>query len=376
MDEQALRALTRRAVLALFLGGLLYLSYEVLRFFLVPVAWAGILAFVTWPVYARLVRLAPDLPNLTALAMTIALAAAFVAPAIWLIAVLRTEASAAYVMLRGEFSLSSLRPPEFVLAIPWLGEQLQAMLERLGNDREALRAEILHWLDPWLGKIGVLAGGVTHVVANMIIALFTVFFFYRDGALLVYQCALVLRRFVGWRAQRYVKAVGDTTKAVVYGIVLTALVQGTLAGLGYWVAGMQAPVLLGAVTALVALIPFGTPFVWGSAGVWLLVTGHTVAGIGLLIWGTLVVSSVDNLIRPLVISTATRIPFLLVMFGVLGGLVAFGPVGLFLGPVVLAVLIGVWQEWLEGGVRPPSRTVAAPDVAPPHESSLPPDQHG
>jgi predicted PurR-regulated permease PerM len=90
MDDQTLRALSRRAILALFLGGLLLLSYQVLHFFFVPVAWAGILAFVTWPVYRRLKRLAPELPSLTAAAMTITLAAAFVAPMLWLIAVLRT----------------------------------------------------------------------------------------------------------------------------------------------------------------------------------------------------------------------------------------------------------------------------------------------
>ena len=105
--------------------------------------------------------------------------------------------------------------------------------------------------------------------------------------------------------------------------------------------------LLGAITALIAMIPFGTPFVWGSIGLWLLASGDTIAGIGLLLWGALVVSWVDNLVRPLVISSATRIPFLLVMFGVLGGLAAFGLVGLFLGPVVLAVLMAVWREWIE-----------------------------
>jgi predicted PurR-regulated permease PerM len=115
--------------------------------------------------------------------------------------------------------------------------------------------------------------------------------------------------------------------------------------------------------------------VWGSAGVWLLLTGQTVAGVGLLLWGALVVSSVDNLIRPLVISSATRIPFLLVMFGVLGGLVAFGPVGLFLGPVVLAVLLGVWQEWLDAG-QPREGTEAPARSLEPPAPSLPPDQLG
>jgi predicted PurR-regulated permease PerM len=375
MDEQTLRALTRRAVLALFVAGLLLLSYQVLQHFLVPVAWAGILAFVTWPIYDRLLQAAAGMRNLTALAMTIALAAAFVVPVIWLVAVLHTEVWAAYLMLRDEFSVDKLYVPDSIRGIPWLGEQLQALLDRVSGDREALRREVLMWLEPWLGKLGVLAGSVTHVVANMGIALFTVFFFYRDGASLAQQAGRVLRLFVGWRAQRYVRAIGDTTKAVVYGIVLTALAQGTLAGLGYWVAGLRAPALLGGVTALVALIPFGTPFVWGAAGIWLLATGHTVPGIGLLLWGTLVVSSVDNLIRPLVISSATRIPFLLVMFGVIGGLIAFGPVGLFLGPVVLAVLLAVWQEWLEGS-HPPLPESPQQEGTAGKDGTLPPEQAG
>ena len=99
-----------------------------------------------------------------------------------------------------------------------------------------------------------------------------------------------------------------------------SLAEGVVAGLGYWWAGVSAPILLSAVTALIAMIPFGTPFAWGSIGIWLLISGDTVGGIGLLLWGALVVSWVDNLVRPLVISNATRIPFVLVMFGVLAGL--------------------------------------------------------
>ena len=117
--------------------------------------------------------------------------------------------------------------------------------------------------------------------------------------------------------------------------------------MGYWFAGVRAPVLFGAFTAIIALLPFGTPFVWGSLGVWLLLTGKTLEGIGLLLWGTLVVSWVDNLIRPLVISSATQIPFLLVLLGVIGGLAAFGLIGLFVGPVIGAVLMSVWREWLD-----------------------------
>lgn len=346
MDQEKSQVLVRRILLGVFIGGLLLLSYRVLQPFVVPVVWAGILAYVTWPLYLRLLALV-RLPSLSALLMTLLLTAAFVLPVIWLVALLRDEVAVAYALITEQLSHGPIRLPAFLANIPWLGEQLQAFLDRITANRAALQGELGQWLEHGREQVGHLAGSITRNIAKFGFALLTVFFFFRDGRHLIGQLRMALEYFLGERAHGYLEAAGVTTKAVVYGIVLTALAQGVLAGLGYWVAGGKAPVLLGAVTALVALVPFGTPFVWGSIGVWLLVTGDTWAGIGLLLWGTFAVSWVDNLIRPLVISSATRIPFLLVMFGVLGGAVAFGLVGLFLGPVILAVLMAVWQEWLE-----------------------------
>jgi Ca2+-transporting ATPase len=120
-----------------------------------------------------------------------------------------------------------------------------------------------------------------------------------------------------------------------------------LAGFGYYVADVKAPVLFGAITALLALIPMGATLVWLPIGISLILMDQLWPGIGLLLWGFLVVSTVDNVIRPLVISGASQVPFLVVLFGVLGGLSAFGAVGLFLGPVILAVLLSVWRAWLK-----------------------------
>jgi len=156
----------------------------------------------------------------------------------------------------------------------------------------------------------------------------------------------VATRWLGESARGYIQAVGVTVRAVVFGIVLTALAQGLLAGLGYWVAGVSAPVLWGVITALVSLIPFVGPVVWIGLSLGLLAHGETQAALGLFLWGALVVSWVDNLIRPLVISGPTKIPFLLVFLGVIGGLNAFGLIGLFLGPVLLAVSVAIWREWL------------------------------
>ena len=347
MNASPTAPLNRRLIIAVLLGGLVFLAFTVLHLFLVPLAWAGILAYTTWPLYRQVRRVTGGWPNLSALAMTLLLTAAFVIPVLWLTALLRGELTAAYAAVLA-FLAQGPRPlPEIITRIPWLGDWLQQAFNQIAGDPAMVRAQIADWGAERIDDLLNLLGGVGRNTAKLGFALLALFFLYRDGEILQDQVRRVLRRVVGARIDVYLAAVGATTSAVVVGLVLTALAQGALAGLGYWAAGVKAPALLAALTVLIAMIPFGTPFVWGSIGLWLLLNGQTGAGIGLLLWGTLVVSWVDNVIRPLVISGATRIPFILVMFGVLGGLAAFGLVGLFIGPVILAVLMAVWREWLE-----------------------------
>jgi predicted PurR-regulated permease PerM len=335
----------RRTIIGLLIGGLLLLSYVVLQPFLVPVIWALILAYVTWPLYVKLRRLMRSQQTLSALTMALLLAVTFVVPLTWLAMLMRHEVTGAYEVLTAYFARHPHLPAS-IQSIPWLGDWLQDFLERMGRDPQALRVELGSWADQSLGEIRTVIGGLGRNVVKIFFSLLTVFFVYRNGEQLAAQVREVLQQILGDRIRDYLAAIGDTTSAVVYGIVLAAVAQGILAGFGYWFTGLKAPALLGALTAVAALIPFGAPFVWASAGIWLLITDHTGAGIGLLLWGALAVSWVDNLIRPLIISNATRVPFLLVMFGVLGGLAAFGLVGLFVGPVILAVLMAVWREWL------------------------------
>ncbi len=347
VPERDAVAVPRRVILTLLLGGLLVLSYLVLSWFVVPAVWAAILAYVTWPVYAHLRKLLRGHAMASALVMTLLLTAAFVLPLLWLVFLLQGEFVLAYQAATAYMAGGPHRLPDFILHLPWAGERLQELLDKFAADPVAMRAQIANWAQQWLGQLGNLVGGVAQNALKLGFAVLTVLFIYRDGESLLDQVRRVLRRFLGRRVDGYIAAIGTTTKAVLYGLVLTALAQGALAGVGYWAAGVRAPVLFGAFTALIALMPFGTPFVWGALGAWLLFSGKTLEGIGLLLWGTLVVSWVDNLIRPLVISSATRIPFLLVMFGVIGGLAAFGLIGMFVGPVIVAVLLALWREWLE-----------------------------
>lgn len=337
----------RLVVLGLMLVALGSAVVLVLAPFVVSMLWAGILAFATWPLYVLLLRLTGGRAYPTALVMTLLVAALVVLPTLWLLLLMRADVGLLADYLATEMEAGRLHPPAFIASLPIVGQELNSWLDAVLAEPERWKSELKDLFRKLDTEIWGLLGGVGKNIIKLGFSLLTLFFVYLSGTKLLAQMHSILRGLLGERAQGYMNAVASTTRAVVYGIVLTAVVQGLVAGLGYWVAGLAAPATLAAVTVLVALVPFGTPLVWGAAAMWLLFTGQTTAGIGLLLWGVLVVSWIDNIVRPMLLSRASNIPFILALFGVLGGLAAFGMVGLFLGPVILAVALAVWREWLQ-----------------------------
>ena len=337
----------RRLIPGILLAGLLLLGFMVLREFLLTLTWALIIAYVVWPPYRYLRRQLKGKATLSAAVMTAIIAVVIFLTVYWLIAMLQDELKTAYQTLISDFSQTAYRLPDFIKRIPWLGNTAQEWLDRLTDDRAKAMAQFADWAQQWSGEFAKFLGGIGRYMMKLGVILVTVFFCFRDGDKAVRQLHQGLVQFLGKYQHVYLQAAGQTTRAVVYGLVLAALGQGMLAGLGYYVAGVKAPVLLGAVTALLAMIPMGATLVWMPLSIMLMLGDQPWQGVGLLLWGFLAVSTVDNVIRPLVISGAGRIPFLVVLFGVLGGLTTFGAVGLFLGPVILAVLLSVWQSWLK-----------------------------
>ena len=335
----------RRLITAVLLAILVILGFQVLDPFIVPMVWAAILAYVSWPAYQWLVKVFRGRTIIAALIMTLVITAAVIVPLAWLIVILRVEAMRGYEALQALLVNGPQMPPA-LLKLPWVGDRLSDLSARMAQDPHALSLELRDWADRSSSMIAHVLGGVTRNAVKLFFAVLSLFFVYRDGQKFARQFASVLEQVLGPRVHNYLQAIGPTVKAVVYGLVLAAVAQGTLAGIGYWVAGVGAPIFLAILTIVCGLLPFVVPLLWGSIGFWLIATGHTAAGIGLLIWGTIVVSWIDNIVRPFVISRETRIPFLLVMFGVIGGVAAFGLVGLFIGPVILAMLVAIWREWL------------------------------
>jgi len=332
----------------IFLGLLLYFGYLIMREFFLTITWAVIIAYLVWPAYSWLKTQLKGRETLSAGVMTAFIAIVITAIVSWLAAMLQNEITLAYQALVETLVQNDFQLPEAAKNIPWLGEYLQEWRDRLVSDRNHLVSQLLDFAKLWFGQFGQFLGGVGRNVVQFVFVLVTVFFCFRDGPKMSGQLHQGLAHFLGKYQGVYLQAAGDTTKGVVYGTVLAALGQGLTAGIGYAVAGVQAPVLFAMVTGILALLPWGGAMLaWIPIGISLLVSGEIWAGIGLLAWGAMVVSTLDNIIRPLVISGTSQVPFLAVMFGVFGGLTAFGIIGLFLGPVILSVLLTVWQVWLK-----------------------------
>ena len=334
------QAAVRVGAAALLFGG----SYLVLAPFLVGITWAAVLALATWPVYRGLRAALGQRDSRAAPVMTLLVVLAIAGPAVALSVSLADDvATLARTLSRWAVEPPDL--PEWVGSLPLVGPTLAGWHAAFRANPGSLQRLALERA-PAVGQTVVsMAGDVGRNLFHLAMTLLTVYFFYRHGDELVAQLRRVLRRLGGEPVERTLDLVGGTVRAVVYGVLLTAIVQGCLAGLAFWALGVGRAALLGSLTALLAPTPIGPVFVWGPVAVWLFATGLTWKGVVLIVWSTLVVGTVDNVLRPLLIGGHAQIPFLLLIFGVLGGAAAFGFLGLFVGPVVLAVLVALWREW-------------------------------
>jgi predicted PurR-regulated permease PerM len=337
--------IAERVLMALLLGGIAIGCVVVLLPFISALLWAAILVFTTWPIFEWL-RLRLHIRRGVAAGLMVALTAvAIVLP----LAIAAPGSAGDVNHLRGiiEAALRAGLPdaPDWVFGIPLLGPTLGALWDRWAADISVM----VEAFRPYFGM--VLEGGVSLLlgIANgvllFVLALFAAFFFYLHGEPIAARLRLLLHRIAGARADRLIVVTGATVRGVVYGILGTALVQGFLTAFGLWVSGVPRPVLLGAVAGFLAVLPVGAPLVWIPAALWLMSSGHLGWGIFLAAYGGVVVSGADSLIRPWFISRGAQLPFLLTVLGVLGGALAFGLLGIFLGPVLLGVGYTLLNEW-------------------------------
>lgn len=338
------------ALLALLAVGCLV----VLRPFLSALLWAGILAWATFPAFAW-IRTRTRLPGgWVATAIVLVMACVVIVPLTIAIPASGDDLNA----LRREFQDWIARGPP--LAPPWVGEipllgpPLAGQWNRLAEDLTG----VLDLLAPYarmLAEFGwSVVLGIAQGVLEFALALFLGWFLLIHGEAIARKLSAISHRLGGERAHNVLTVTGATVRGTVYGLLGTAVVQGILTTLGLWVAGVPRPVLLGTVAGLISVLPVGAPVVWIPAALWLMVKGQMIHGIGLALWGGIAISGADSIIRPWFIARGANLPFLLTILGVLGGAIAFGFLGIFLGPVLLGIGFTVLNEWLLGPGLPAS----------------------
>jgi predicted PurR-regulated permease PerM len=333
----------------------------VLQPFLSALLWALILSFSTWPLYAGLVRRLNGRRSLAAFLMTLLVAAIFILPLAAAGAGLADSVAKVGSMVAVLLRQGPPGPPDWAAELPIIGPDLAARwveLERLGA---GWTAELQPYLDTALNALLSLGVRLGEAILQVSLGVLAAFFFFRDGAEAMRRLSVAVERLGGLQAQRLLTVAASTVRSVVYGVIGTALAQATLQGLGLWLAGVPAAFFLGFLTFFLGFVPVGPPMVWLPAAAWLLYNGAFGWGVFLIGWGFFVVSGVDNVLRPYLISRGSKLPLLLVFLGVLGGLLAFGFLGIFLGPTLLGLGYVLFQEWTAAprGNRRDSQPVAA-----------------
>jgi predicted PurR-regulated permease PerM len=389
----ALRLEQILGVAGLFL--LLVGCFLVIKPFITALMWAAILSYSLWPLHRRLLARLGGRRTLAAVITTSFIAMLLIGPFVLMGFSVADDARALGTATRKWVSAGPPYAPQWVGKLPVVGEKAKGywnelatdareLIERIKTDavdpaaaatntvttnavastaptdppREEgesrlveLGGSIVKWLRSWAPKAGLALGrGMMEVGLSVFLA----FFFFRDGEAAAARLTASVQRISGGRGQHLVEVAGNTVRGVVYGILGTALVQGAMAGIGFLIAGVPGAMLLGLLTFFFSVVPMGPPLIWIPVAAWLFSQGRTGWGIFMVIWG-LAVSSIDNVVKPWLISQGSAMPFVLIFFGVLGGALAFGFIGVFLGPTLLAVAYRLVEEW-----SPAARTVEVP----------------
>jgi predicted PurR-regulated permease PerM len=359
-------------VLAALLAG----CVVVLRPFISALLWAVVLCFSTWPVYRRLLGLLRNRRTLVALIMTIAMILVILMPFVIVGVTMADNVKELTQASRRWIEEGPPAPPEWLAKVPVIGQHATDYWRSLVSDTAKLWSEAQKFVEPLsarLLKIGLALGSG---VLELALSIFIAFFLFRDGVTAAERLTAAVYRIGGQQGTHLLTVAGNTVRGVVYGILGTALLQAVATGIGLLIAGVPGFALLALLTFFISVVPaVGTALVWVPAAFWLFHQGSTGWGIFMLIWGA-GVASIDNIVKPWLISQGSDMPFVMIFFGVIGGALAFGFIGIFLGPTLLAVGFRLVEAWgatrrETGDAQPQDLAPASPPVHPAKEAPPP-----
>ena len=328
------------AALAILLLG----CAAVLRPFVTSLLWAVVLWLTTAPMHQQMLSWVGERRTLAATLMTLGMAAVLLLPIVVVGFSVADSARDLADATRRWVQSGPPQPPAWLDNLPLVGRYVAARWAAIAGDSHRLAEQLESWIEPatsWLltGSLA-LGRGVSQLALSVLIS----FFLYRDGVAFGDRFVAAATRIAGPSAEPLIALAVNTLHSVVYGILGTAVAQGVMAGIGFLIAGVPGAILLGLLTFFLSIVPMGPPLVWVPASVWLYQNGEGGWAVFMLLWG-FGVSSIDNFLKPWLISQGSTLPFILIFFGVIGGALAFGFIGVFLGPTLLAVGYRLVLDW-------------------------------
>jgi predicted PurR-regulated permease PerM len=344
---------------------LLYQLYLFLSAFFAPLLWAAILALTFYPLTTWLVRAFGGRRSLAAFTLVVGVTLVAILPSFYLGSLLVREATDAYVRLQGamrEGELVGLVDRIHASRLGGLWQRVSPLFQQLSIDLSDLLLRATNWLsDQIVGYASSLARNVLVSVLHFLLMLVALFFFFRDGEAMADRLRVLLPMEPAHKDAIFHRLY-TTLTAVVQSMIVTAVTQGVLAGIGYWlIGGLDFSLFLAFLTLLASFLPLAGPaLVWSGACIYLLLTDHVGRALGLALWGVFVVSTADNWIKPLFIAGRARLPPFLLLISIIGGLQVYGFLGVFLGPVVVAILFTFIEIYHEEYREPPATALPAP----------------
>lgn len=339
--------IARWLLLLVVLAGLFFL-----KDFIVPVLGALIIGLASWPAYKKLLN---RFNGRTLIAATVAIfivIGVLIVPLFFALSFVIKEAST-FVIWALAANRYGMPVPDWIPALPVVGARLSEYWQQYLGEPHALGALVEMVSGEHLGNIYRMilsaTGNVFDLILTILFLLITLFFVYKDGSHILAQVDVVGERILPTRWQRFSRVVPATVNSTVTGMGLIALGEGVVLGIAYWIAGVPSPALLGAMTGFMALIPGGAPLSFTLVSLYLVGSGNTFAGIALFLWGAIELFIVDKTLRPRLVGGPVKLPFLPTFFGLVGGVKTMGIVGLFIGPVLMALLVAIWREWVHNG---------------------------
>jgi predicted PurR-regulated permease PerM len=315
--------------------------------FIPALLWAVVIAISTWPLRIMLTRKSRLQDTGAAVIMTSGVAILLFLPIVYALILAASDLGAITNWIVSS-QKTGIPAPEWLHSIPTMSDQAIAWWTANLSDPESLSIFMgsadTSWVKSLIQQLGSQA---THRLVTLVFTIVSLFFLYKHGKELSSKGLALTQKMTGDTGKRYALQAATAIRATVNGVVLVGLMEGLAIGISYWLAGVPHAAVLGLSTGALAMIPFAAPLLFTGVAIFLLIQGLTAAAISVFVFGLFVLAIGDHVVRPKIIGNSVELPFIWVLFGILGGVEVLGLIGLFIGPALMALVMMLWKDMTE-----------------------------